>query len=139
MPVLLVIDDEPAILHAFRRGFQKPDVTLLTAASAAEGLAMVAQHQPDVVQADFGQQMLESQAAFDTGSTAALVLIDHQDAFTRPAPFHRPALQGILQRSGFAMLQHLMGAGLTNVHDRPSLTMLRLNFGRSYRLRQDIR
>jgi DNA-binding NtrC family response regulator len=49
MPVLLVIDDEPAILHAFRRGFQNPEVTLLTAASAAEGLAMVAHHQPDVV------------------------------------------------------------------------------------------
>jgi nitrogen regulation protein NR(I) len=49
MPVLLVIDDEPAILHAFRRGFQKPDITVLTAASAAEGLAMVAEHQPDAV------------------------------------------------------------------------------------------
>jgi nitrogen regulation protein NR(I) len=49
MPVLLVIDDDPAILHAFQRGFQKQDVTLLTAASATEGLAMVAQHQPGVV------------------------------------------------------------------------------------------
>lgn len=49
MPIILVIDDEPAILHAFRRGFQKPDVTVLTAASSAEGLAMVVQHQPDVV------------------------------------------------------------------------------------------
>jgi len=49
MPVLLVIDDEPAILHAFRRGFQQSDVTVLTAASAAEGLAVVTQHIPDVV------------------------------------------------------------------------------------------
>ena len=49
MPVLLVIDDEPAILHAFRRGFQQSDVTVLTAASAAEGLAVVTQHNPDVV------------------------------------------------------------------------------------------
>jgi nitrogen regulation protein NR(I) len=52
MPVLLVIDDEPAILHAFRRGFQQADVTVLTAASAAEGLAMVTQHDPDVVMLD---------------------------------------------------------------------------------------
>ena len=52
MPVLLVIDDEPAILHAFRRGFQQSDVTVLTAASAAEGLAMVTQHDPDVVMLD---------------------------------------------------------------------------------------
>jgi nitrogen regulation protein NR(I) len=52
MPVLLVIDDEPAILYAFRRGFQKPDITVLTATSAAEGLAMVTQHHPDVVMLD---------------------------------------------------------------------------------------
>jgi len=52
MPVLLVIDDEPAILHAFRRGFQQSDVTVLTTASAAEGLAMVTQHDPDVVLLD---------------------------------------------------------------------------------------
>src|SRR5262245_6143331 len=49
MPVLLVIDDEPAILYAFRRGFQKSDITVLTATLGAEGLAMVVQHHPDVV------------------------------------------------------------------------------------------
>jgi two-component system nitrogen regulation response regulator GlnG len=52
MPVLLVIDDEPAILYAFRRGFQKSDITVLTATSGAEGLAMVARHPPDVVLLD---------------------------------------------------------------------------------------
>jgi nitrogen regulation protein NR(I) len=52
MPVLLVIDDEPAILHAFRRGFQQSDVTVLTAASGAEGLTMVTQYDPDVVLLD---------------------------------------------------------------------------------------
>jgi two-component system, NtrC family, nitrogen regulation response regulator GlnG len=52
VPVLLVIDDEPAILHAFRRGFQQSDVTVLTAASAAEGLAIVTEHDPDVVMLD---------------------------------------------------------------------------------------
>jgi two-component system nitrogen regulation response regulator GlnG len=52
MPVLLVIDDEPAILHAFRRGFQRPDVMVVTASSAGEGLAMVAQQRPDVVIVD---------------------------------------------------------------------------------------
>jgi two-component system nitrogen regulation response regulator GlnG len=49
MPVLLVIDDEPAILHAFRRAFREPEVTLLTASSAGDGLAMVTERQPDVV------------------------------------------------------------------------------------------
>jgi len=52
MPSLLVIDDEPAILHAFRRSFRQPDVQVLTATSAAEGLAMLAQHHPEVVLLD---------------------------------------------------------------------------------------
>ncbi len=49
MPTLLVVDDEPAILHFFRRAFQKEDVTLLTAESAAEGLEKAAAERPDVV------------------------------------------------------------------------------------------
>src|SRR3954462_12521415 len=49
MPKLLVVDDEPSILHFFRRAFPGPDVTLLTAASAADGLAAVERDQPDVV------------------------------------------------------------------------------------------
>lgn len=49
MPTLLVIDDEPSILHFFRRAFQQPEIALLTAASASEGLEKVAQDHPDVV------------------------------------------------------------------------------------------
>jgi two-component system nitrogen regulation response regulator GlnG len=49
MPVLLVIDDEPSILHFFRRAFAGSAVTLLTASSAAEGLEHVAAESPDAV------------------------------------------------------------------------------------------
>ncbi len=49
MPTLLVIDDEPSILHFFRRAFQEPETTLLTAPSAAEGLEKVKSGFPDVV------------------------------------------------------------------------------------------
>ncbi len=49
MPILLVIDDETPILHAFTRVFRPPDVQLLTATTAAEGLALVEQHRPDTV------------------------------------------------------------------------------------------
>ncbi len=49
MPSLLVVDDEPSILHFFRRAFQEPEVTLLTAMSAAEGLEKVVGERPDVV------------------------------------------------------------------------------------------
>jgi DNA-binding NtrC family response regulator len=49
MPVLLVVDDEPSILHAFRRVFREPEVTLLTTGTAMEGVELVSQQQPDVV------------------------------------------------------------------------------------------
>src|SRR6188472_4489317 len=52
MPSLLVVDDEPSILHFFRRAFPGPDVTLLTASSAAEGEALVGRDAPDVVVLD---------------------------------------------------------------------------------------
>ncbi len=52
MPSLLVVDDEAAILHAFRRAFAQPDVTVLTAATGEEGLAIAEQERPDVIVLD---------------------------------------------------------------------------------------
>jgi two-component system nitrogen regulation response regulator GlnG len=52
MPSLLVIDDEPSILHAFRRAFPGSDYSLVTAGSAAEGLAALARQTPDAVVLD---------------------------------------------------------------------------------------
>jgi len=49
MPTLLVIDDDAAIRHFFRRAFPGPEVTLLTAASVSEGLEEVARGRTDVV------------------------------------------------------------------------------------------
>src|SRR5262245_4689751 len=49
MPSLLVVDDETSILHAFRRSFREPEVQLLTASSAREGLELVARCHPDAV------------------------------------------------------------------------------------------
>jgi two-component system nitrogen regulation response regulator GlnG len=52
MPTLLVVDDEPSILHFFRRAFREPAVTVRTAASAAEALAGIADVRADVVVLD---------------------------------------------------------------------------------------
>ena len=49
MPTLLVIDDEPSILYAFRQNFREPAYTVLTASSAAEGLEQIIKHLPDAV------------------------------------------------------------------------------------------
>jgi len=52
VPILLVIDDEPSILHFFRRAFAGPEIQLETAASSKEGLDKVVQLQPDVIVLD---------------------------------------------------------------------------------------
>jgi two-component system nitrogen regulation response regulator GlnG len=64
MPTLLVIDDEPSILHAFRRAFREPDVTLLTASTATEGLELARQRRPDAVILDIQLPDLNGLEAF---------------------------------------------------------------------------
>ncbi len=49
MPILLVVDDEPSILYFFRQAFTEPEVTLVTASSAAEGIETVTRNRPDVI------------------------------------------------------------------------------------------
>ena len=52
MPTLLVVDDEPAIQHAFQRAFRDSDLVLRSATTAAEAVATVERDRPDVVVLD---------------------------------------------------------------------------------------
>jgi two-component system nitrogen regulation response regulator GlnG len=52
MPTLLVVDDEPAIQHAFQRAFRDGDLTVRSATTAAEAVAAVERERPDVVVLD---------------------------------------------------------------------------------------
>jgi two-component system nitrogen regulation response regulator GlnG len=65
MPTLLVIDDEPSILHAFRRAFREPAYALQTAGTAAEGLAWIARQRPDVIVLDVHLTDATGLQAFD--------------------------------------------------------------------------
>jgi two-component system nitrogen regulation response regulator GlnG len=78
MPKLLVVDDEPSILLAFRRAFGSGDggaaVEVLTAESVGEGLALARQQPPDVL-------ILDIQLPDMTG-LEALAHFQHLDART---------------------------------------------------------
>jgi two-component system nitrogen regulation response regulator GlnG len=52
MSTLLVVDDEPAIRHAFQRAFRGNDLTVRSATTAEEALAEIARLPPDVVVLD---------------------------------------------------------------------------------------
>jgi len=49
MPTLLVVDDEPSILAAFRRAYRDSALQIRTAETASEGLALAQEHHPDVI------------------------------------------------------------------------------------------
>jgi two-component system nitrogen regulation response regulator GlnG len=61
-PVVLVIDDDPSVLHLFRQSFKDGDVNVLTANSASAGLKTLAERAPDVVVLDI---MLPDQSGLD--------------------------------------------------------------------------
>jgi nitrogen regulation protein NR(I) len=52
MPTLLIIDDEKLILDCFRFLFTEEEAKVVTATSAAEGLAALTEHKPDVIVID---------------------------------------------------------------------------------------
>jgi two-component system nitrogen regulation response regulator GlnG len=80
MPTLLVVDDEPSILLAFRRAFHGADgLEVLTAPAAAEGLELARQRRPDVVVLDInlpdlpGLEMLRRLRAVDARSPVIFI------------------------------------------------------------------
>ena len=52
MPNLLIVDDEPAIQHAFQRAFRGGDITIRSASTATEAVAQVERDRPDVLVLD---------------------------------------------------------------------------------------
>jgi len=52
MARLLLVDDEPAIQHAFRKAIRDPEIEVSVAGSAAEAFARFDEHSPDVIVLD---------------------------------------------------------------------------------------
>jgi two-component system nitrogen regulation response regulator GlnG len=79
MSTLLVVDDEPNILLAFRRAFRDPGLTVLTAETATEGLTIAREQKPDVVVLDIhlpdvpGLEMLRQLRELDARSPVIFI------------------------------------------------------------------
>ncbi len=79
MATLLIVDDEASILLAFRKAFREPAVTVVTAETAAGGLALARQHRPDVIVLDVhlpdmtGLEMLRRLCELDARSPVVFI------------------------------------------------------------------
>src|SRR5262245_17459179 len=116
MPTLLLIDDEDAIQHAFRRAFRAPDYRAVPAGTAAEGVEAFRRERPDVVLLDVhlpdasGLEAFERLRALDA-RTPVLLITGHGttdlaiEAIKRGAyeyllkPLELPALRALIDRA----------------------------------------
>src|SRR5690349_2457862 len=71
MAKVLVVDDEPAILHFTRRALESEGYTVMTAADGADGLRKASEHRPDLIVLDLAMPKLSG-----TGVLAALMAED---------------------------------------------------------------
>ena len=83
VPTVLVVDDEPTVRKLMSLVLEEEGFHVLTAATAAEGLAKFRQHEPDVIVLDIsmpGMSGLEVASRLrQAGCTAAVVFLTVHD------------------------------------------------------------
>jgi hypothetical protein len=79
-----------------------------------------AQHDPDLPQADIGDQLLEPGPTGGLRPRAAQIGVDHHDLMGRPTQHHRPLTQLVLAGKGFGVMNHLRRRRLAHIHIRIS-------------------
>ena len=96
---------------------------------AGQAVDLKTKHDADMAQGDFRQQPGEIVAADGAGAGAPLITIKDANAFARPAPAKSHVLEIDLDLGRFAVALNLLGMGLANIDDGPTLQMVRGDFG----------
>jgi two-component system nitrogen regulation response regulator GlnG len=113
MPTLLLIDDEPAIQHAFRKAFHPPEFDTITARTAAEGLSLLAERHPDVVVLDVhlpdatGLQTVDRIAQADA-RTPVILITGHGTTELAIEAMKRGAFDYLLKPLAYDQLRELV-------------------------------
>lgn len=100
-------------------------VPLPSAADQARHLQ--AQYESYMVQADLGDQPLEAGPVHHAGGGAAQILVDHQDPGRGPAQTGGPLDEPVLQAGRLCVINDLLGRRLSDIHDRETVPMPRLD------------
>jgi two-component system nitrogen regulation response regulator GlnG len=113
MPTLLLIDDEPVIQYAFRKAFHPPEYETLTARTAAEGLALLADRRPDVVVLDVRLPDATGLQAFDRAKevdarTPVILVTGHGTTDLAIEAMKRGAFDYLLKPLAYDQLRELV-------------------------------
>ena len=99
--------------------------------SRARRLIWKPEHQADVAEGDFGEQPGEIVAADGGGAGAALIAVEDADAVGGPAPGEGALPEVGLDLGGFAVALDLLGMGLADIDDGPTIQMVAEDLGGS--------
>jgi two-component system nitrogen regulation response regulator GlnG len=118
MPTLLIVDDEPSILLAFRRAFRDPEIEVLTAETAAEGLKLARRHRPDAIVLDVflpdesGLETLRQLRAIDARSPVVFIT-GHSTTDTAIEAMKLGAYEYLLKPLELTQLRQVVGRALS--------------------------
>ena len=99
-------------------------------ARAGQPAHLQAEDQPDMVQADLGEQALEAEPVVGRGPALALILVNDENAFRRPTEFDGPIDESILAIGRLPIGGDLLWGGLADVDDGQSIEMPGLDLRR---------
>ena len=86
-----------------------------------------------MIEAEFGEDVLDAAATLDRLPAAPLVRVDDLDAVAGPAERDGHVGQGILARGRLLVLGHLLGARLADVDDGFAIEMMVADLGGAQR------
>ena len=90
---------------------------------AGDAAHLDAEDQADMLHGNLGQDALESAPLIGGAAAEPLIVVDDQDAIPGPSPGGREVGEGILPFPRFAMVEDLLGIGLTHVDDGEAIEM----------------
>ncbi len=91
---------------------------------AGQAVDLKTEHDADVAQRDFREQPGEIVAADGAGAGTPLIAIKDANAFAGPAPTQSQPLEIDLDLGRFAVALNLLGMGLADIDDGPTLQMV---------------
>jgi two-component system nitrogen regulation response regulator GlnG len=119
MPTLLIVDDEPAIRHAFRRAFRPPECEVIEASTAAQAMRELRARRPDVVVLDVhlpdsdGLRTFEQIRAFDARIPVVLIT-GHGTTELAIEAMKQGAFDLLLKPLEYAQLREQIGRALAS-------------------------